>query len=192
MPKVLSLGVFFNLSIYTPESSWNSWGSHQFVFILYHSSQLAQIRSFSFVWFSMRTSRTHYCDSIAEHEGLHRFIKICWSGPMKSHRPRQPIEVLRRIVTMISRSPILRHVEFVRKIILECDCTLCDRIDIVILEGIQHSHAMSVNGDIVIVKFIDDRNFHRISSARLDERLGVSVVEGFVIIGDDIRWLGVH
>lgn len=85
-------------------------------------------------------------------------------------------------MTMIPRSPILRHFEFVCELIIRCDWALRYRVNPIILKRVQQSHSMPVNRGTIVVQLIDDRDFDLVSPTGFNEGSGVSAVEGLAAI----------
>lgn len=101
---------------------------------------------------------------------------------MESKWPRESIRILRRVVTMVPRCPILRRFELVCKMIIWCDRALRYCVNTIILKRIKQSHSMPVNRGTVEVKLINDGNLELISPTSLDEGPGVGIVKGFATI----------
>lgn len=120
---------------------------------------------------------------ITKQERVQGDIKVSRRRAVEGDWASKTICVLKRVMTVVPRSAILRNVELVSIAITGCNGALCDGIDTVMLEGIEHANTVPVNSCPVVFQEIRDGDFDRVTPASFDPWPGILAVEGFAAVG---------
>lgn len=102
---------------------------------------------------------------------------------MECDRSCETICVLKRVMAVIPGSAILRDIELICIAIAGRNSALCDRIDTIMLESIEHTNTVPMDGRAVVFQMIFNGDFDRVTPAGFNPRPGVLLVEGFAAVG---------
>ena len=119
---------------------------------------------------------------IAKQERVQGDIKVSRRRAVEGDRASKTICILKRIMAVIPRSAILRHIEFVRIAVVGCNGALRDGIDTVMLEGIEHANTVPVDSCAVPFQEIGDGDFDLVTPASFDPWPRILAVEGLATV----------
>lgn len=119
---------------------------------------------------------------VTKQEWVQSDIKVCRRRSVKRDWSSKTIRILKRVMTVIPRSAILRDVEFVGIGIVGRNGALCDRVDTVMLEGIEHTDTVPVDSRAVVFQEVGDRDLDSVTPASFDPWPRILVIKGFAAV----------
>ena len=120
---------------------------------------------------------------VAEEIGVKGNVKVVRVGTMECDWAGETIGVLERIMAVIPRCAVLCNAELVREVIFGGNGALCDSVDSIVLEAVEHADTVPVNGSSIIPEVVLDCYLHCVTPAGFNPRSWVLFVEDLAAIG---------
>ena len=119
---------------------------------------------------------------ITEEVWIQGDVKIPSMRTMECHWAKKAISVLQGVVAVIPGCAILSDSELVGKAVSRSDGTLCDGIDAIVLERIEHAGAMPVDSSAIVLEIVLDSDLQPVTPAGFNPGARELAVEDFAAV----------